>query len=352
MVGYASPENMPGCKLNCSIICKSSELKMQINDTYMHYFCYKLAKRNKRKRMAYWWNLIVSHTTSASLRGISKEKVNTAFPTPSSSMCTCRIRINDCSYKDRKSACNKNTEPGSVRWQVIFSPIPSERAGWLLHFKIIFLFTNQLLRPRISSQLWEEENISFHTERHNILWRKMHQKSQGSLQSGALIWTHSSLHFFICSGIAVSPWSHIDPPFSYFSHFPTSAWLTGTSFYNFIDLWYQWHPPFTECKAEWISSEKKMKQWWSASLQGAHSISDHVKYQTTSTQGKILNRGIWKCVQTTHISSQKAFANLYLICKTKICIGFLAEHLSIFCKMMRISKRKMYSCIDSLEEKA
>lgn len=155
----------------------------------------------------------------------------------------------------------------------------------------------------------------------------MHQKSQGPLQSGALIWTrtHSSLNFFTCSGIAVLPQCHTDPPFPHFPHFPTIAWLAGTSFYNFADLWYQWHPPFPECKAEWISSEKKMKQWWSGSLQGAHSISDYVKYKTTNTRGKILNRGIWKCAQTTYIPPQRTFANLYLKCKTKIRIGFFGQ---------------------------
>lgn len=135
----------------------------------------------------------------------------------------------------------------------------------------------------------------------------MHQKSQGPLQSRALIWTrtHSSLHFFICSGIAVSPWGHIDLPFSHFLHFPTIAWLTGTLFYNFADLWYQWHPPFTECKAEWISSEKKMKQWWSGPLQGG---SQHLwlcelldkKY----TSQNIKQRHLKMCTNNIHISPE------------------------------------------------
>lgn len=270
-------------------------------------------------------------------------------------MYICRFRINDCSHKDRVTVCNKNVEPGPVRWQVIFSPIASEREGCLLHFKIIFLDH----RPTSKTQNYQPVDNDRRTS--TFIWKDMtfyggrcvrSPRDHYNLGAQTCTWTHSSLHFFICSGIAVSPWCDRDPLFSHFLHFPTIAWLTGTSFYNFADVWNQWHPPFTECKAEWISSEKKMKRWWWGSLQGAHSISDYVKYWTTNTQSRILNRGIWKCAQATYISPQRTYASLYLKCKTNICIGFLTKQSSIFYKITHISKRKVYSHIDSLEEKA
>lgn len=156
----------------------------------------------------------------------------------------------------------------------------------------------------------------------------MHQKSQAhcSLQPWSGQEQILPFIFCICSGIAVSPWCHIDPPFSHFPLFSEIAWLTGTSLYIFADLWYQWHPPFTECKAEWISSEKKTKLC---------DDKDHYKELTASltmcntrTWGRILNRGIWKFAQTTYISPQRTFAKLYLKRKTKIHIGFLTKQSS------------------------
>lgn len=55
-------------------------------------------------------------------------------------------------------------------------------------------------------------------------------------------------------------------------------------------------------------------------------------------------------VHKQHTYPPRRHLQTYLKCKTKIHIGFLTKQLSIFCKMMHISKRQGYSHVDSLEE--
>lgn len=140
----------------------------------------------------------------------------------------------------------------------------------------------------------------------------------------------------------------------------------GTSFYNFAglqNLGYHWHPAFSECEAEWISRTGRVRE----KKQQRRDRQDHYKELTAplttwNTRQQmdemieyytvLVQRHLKTFMKNIHRSPKRALANLYLKYKTRIHVGFFTKQLSIFCKMMHISKWKEYSHVDSLEEKA
>jgi len=123
----------------------------------------------------------------------------------------------------------------------------------------------------------------------------------------------------------------------------------GISFYNFADLedlGCQWHPAFSECKAEWISRsgrvrEKKMKQCNSQDhykLLTALLTAWNTRQQIDETEyyTVLLQRHLKTFINNMHRSPKRALANSSKTQNQNTC-GFF-DQLRIFCKMMHISK--------------
>lgn len=184
-----------------------------------------------------------------------------------------------------------------------------------------------------------------------------------TMQTGALIQarTHSSLYFLISSGTAVSCQHHIDPPVPHFPYSPTIALLLLLLPFIILLALRTWditgilllvnveqnqlaeqgelgqcdgqyhHKELTACLTTW-NTKRQM---------------DKTEYYTI-----LLRRHLKTFMNNIHRSPKRALANLHLQYKTRIHMGFLTKQLSIFCKIMHISKWKGYSHIDSLQEKA
>lgn len=175
-------------------------------------------------------------------------------------------------------------------------------------------------------------------------------------QTGALIHarTHSSLYFLISSGTAVSCQHHIDPPVPRFPYLPTIAWLLLVLHFIILLALRTW-----DITGILLLVNVKQNELAEQGEPGQYDGQDHYKELTaclttrntiqqmdkTEYYTVLLQRHLKTLMNNIHRSPKRGLADLHIRYKTRIHVGFLTEQLSVFSKIMHISKWKRYSHI-------